>query len=262
MMARAFRSLVIVLTAMMFIGLAGCVAGSPEPARTPTPATSTPALERARVVKIKWLGQSAFVITTSNGTRIVTDPYAPNDRMPYGEIQESADIVTVSHDHRDHNNIAAVGGNPEVVRGTTGVKGIKFKGIPTYHDASQGKERGNNIIICFEVDGMRICHFGDLGHPLTDKQVSDIGKVDIVLIPVGGNFTIDAAVASQVVDRLQPGVVIPMHYKTDKVTLPVVAVDEFLQGKSNVTRLDTSEVQFKSGELPSKTQIMVLKPAL
>ena len=164
-------------------------------------------------MKIKWLGHAAFLITSDSGTRIITDPYKPADDLKYGKIGESADIVTVSHDHFDHNNAAAVKGSPRVIKGTTEAKGIKFKGIPTHHDEAGGKQRGNNIIFCFEVDGIRVCHLGDLGHPLDDKQVAEIGKVDIVLTPVGGNFTIDARVATEVCDKLTPRVIIPMHYR-------------------------------------------------
>ncbi len=213
-------------------------------------------------MKIKWLGHACFMITSDAGIKIITDPYAPSENLNYGEIKESADIVTVSHGHFDHNNVAAVKGNPEVVRETAKVKGIEFKSIPTYHDNTGGKRGGNNAVICFEVDGMRVCHLGDLGHPLSDKQTTELGKVDILLIPVGGNYTIDAKVASQICNKLTPKVVIPMHYKTDKCTLPVADVNEFLQGKKGVSRLNVSEVEFKQGELPASTQIIVLKSAL
>ncbi len=212
-------------------------------------------------MKLKWLGQSSFLITTNTGIKIITDPYTPSARLGYGDINESADIVTVSHEHGDHNNVAGVGGNPVAVRETTEVKGIKFRAIPAFHDQSQGKERGNNTIFSFEAGGLKVCHLGDLGHLLSDKQVADIGKVDILLIPVGGNFTIDAAAAGQVLDQLKPSVVIPMHFKTEKSTLPIVGVDEFLKGKKDVSLRDTSEVEFKPGRLPVSTQIVVLKPA-
>lgn len=201
------------------------------------------------------------MITSSRGVKIITDPYTPNERLAYGEIGESADIVTVSHEHGDHNNVAAVGGSPQVVKATAEVKGIKFNATPAYHDASQGKQRGNNTIFSFEVDKIRIAHLGDLGHLLSEEQIASIGKVDILLIPVGGNYTIDAAFATQVVDQLKPGVVIPMHYKVDKITLPIAGVEGLLQGKTNVTQLDASEVEFRAGQLPASTQIIVLKSA-
>ena len=215
-------------------------------------------------MKIKWLGQASFMITLDTGIKILTDPYTTGGKLSYGEIRESADIVTVSHEHGDHNNVAAVGGNPKVVRGaaTAEIKGIKFKGIPCHHDEVGGNKRGDNTIFCFEVDGVRVCHLGDLGHQLSDKQVAELGRIDILLIPVGGFYTIDAKVAGQVCDRLKPKVILPMHYKTDRCGFPIAGVDGFLQGKAGVSRLDASEVEFKPGELPVSTQIIVLKSAL
>jgi L-ascorbate metabolism protein UlaG (beta-lactamase superfamily) len=125
-----------------------------------------------------------------------------------------------------------------------------------------GKSRGKNTVFYFEVDGIRVCHLGDLGHQLSAQQVAELGKVDILLIPVGGYYTIDAKVAGQLCDRLKPKVIIPMHFKNDKCAYPIAGVDEFLKGKKGVSRLDASEVEFKQGELPATTQIMVLKSAL
>ncbi len=215
-------------------------------------------------MKIKWLGHASFLITSDTGTKIITDPYAPSDRLKYGEIKESADIVTVSHEHGDHNNVAAVKGNPKTVRGagTTEVKSIQFKGIPTYHDNAGGKERGNNTIFCFEVDGMRVCHLGDLGHPLNDKQVAEIGKVDVLLTPVGGYYPIDAAGATKASGRIKPRVVVPMHFKTSKCTYPIDDIEQFLKGKKNVRRISGSEADFKAGQLPVDSEILVLQPAL
>ena len=215
-------------------------------------------------MKIKWLGHSSFMITSDSGTKVITDPYTPGGfGLNYGEIRESADVVTVSHEHGDHNNVAAVGGNPEVVKGTTEIKGIKFNGTPTHHDDAGGDQRGNNIIFCFEVDGVAVCHLGDLGHPLGDKEITEVGKVDILLIPVGGNFTIDAKIATEVCNKLSPKVIIPMHYQNERCpSFPVSGVEEFLQGKAGVSRPDASEAEFKQGELPATTQIVVLQPAL
>jgi L-ascorbate metabolism protein UlaG (beta-lactamase superfamily) len=213
-------------------------------------------------MKLKWLAHAAFLITADDGTRIITDPYATSEGLKYGEINESADIVTVSHEHGDHNNVAAVRGNPQVVKDTAEVKGITFKTVPTAHDDKGGTERGKNIIFCFQVDGIKVCHMGDLGHLLTDNQVVEVGKVHVLLIPVGGSFTIDAKTAGMVVEQVRARVIIPMHYKTDKISYPISGVEEFLRDKDNVTRLDTSEVEFTRAELPSSPQIMVLRPSL
>ena len=213
-------------------------------------------------MKIKWLGHATFLITSDSGVKIIADPYEPNDKLRYGEINESADIATVSHDHSDHSNVAAVKGNPQVVKDDAEIKGIKFKGIPSFHDATGGKDRGSNTIFCFEVDGVKVCHLGDLGHELTAEQVAETGAVDVVLLPVGGFFTIDAAVASRVAEQLKPKVIIPMHFKNNKCDFPISGVDEFLRGKKDISQPEASEVEFKAGELPPATQIIVLKPAM
>lgn len=213
-------------------------------------------------MKIKWLGHASFLITSDKGTRIVTDPYTTGGNLSYGEIKESAEVVTISHNHGDHNNPASVRGNPQVLRGSAQVKGIEFKTIPVYHDDAMGKQKGTNTIFCFEVDGVRVCHLGDLGHQLSDSQAAELGKVDVLLVPVGGNYTIDAAGASLIAEQLKPRVVIPMHYRTVKTTYPIASVDDFLKGKRNVKKLDGSEVELKAGQLPADTQIIVLKSAL
>lgn len=213
-------------------------------------------------MKIKYLAHAAFLITSDNGTRIVTDPYETTDALKHGVIKETADIVTASHDHGDHNNVSAVQGNPKVVKTSTEVKGIKIKAIPAAHDETGGSQRGKNTIFCFEVDGINIYHAGDLGHILTADQVKAIGKVDVLMIPVGGFFTVDAKTATKVCDQLKPRVIIPMHFKTDKINFPIAVVDEFLKGKSNVTRVNDNEIEIKAGKLPTSVQIMVLKQSL
>jgi len=213
-------------------------------------------------MKIKYLAHASFLITSESGVRIVTDPYTPGGGIKHGEIRESADIVTVSHEHGDHNNAAAVRGNPKVARGSAEVKGIKIRAVPTVHDDKGGSQRGKNTIFCFSVDGVKICHCGDLGHELTAEQVKEIGGVDVLMIPVGGFFTIDAKTATKVGEQLKPKVIIPMHYKTDKLDFPIAGVEEFTRGKSNVTSAGGSEIELKAGKLPATTQITVLKPSL
>ena len=213
-------------------------------------------------MRIKYLGHASFLITSESGTRIITDPYTPDATLTYSDIRESAEIVTVSHGHSDHNNVAAVRGNPEIVTGTTRSKGIEFRSIPSYHDDAEGTRRGRNTIFCFEVDGVRVCHLGDLGHRLSDKQATGVGEVDILFVPVGGYFTIDAKTATQVCNRISPRVIIPMHWNYKWDIPQVTSVDEFLRGKTSVKRLDTSETDLKPGEFPEGTEIIVLRPAL
>jgi L-ascorbate metabolism protein UlaG (beta-lactamase superfamily) len=213
-------------------------------------------------MKIKYLAHAAFLITLDNGARIITDPYETSPGIAHKEIKETADIVTVSHEHGDHNNVAAVKGNPIILRDGGKIKGIKIRAATAYHDNQGGAQRGKNIVFCFEVDGVNVCHAGDLGHELSAEQIKAIGRVDVLMIPVGGNYTIDAKVAAKVCDQLKPKVIIPMHYKTDKIMIPIAGVEDFLKSKSNVTRSNESEIEFKAGKLPGATQIIVLKASL
>jgi len=219
-------------------------------------------------VKVKWLGHASFLITSGGGVKIITDPYKVDMGLSYGEITETADVVLISHDHADHSNAGAVKGNPRVIKGAGDkeVKGLRFKGIATYHDDAGGSKRGVNTVFVFDVDGVKVCHLGDLGHDLGLKDVSDIGRVDVLLIPVGGLYTIDARVATSLSARLTPRTIIPMHYATSKVDTSkfgaISGVDDFIKGKAGVDRLNASETAFETGKFPASTKIVVLKPAL
>jgi L-ascorbate metabolism protein UlaG (beta-lactamase superfamily) len=217
-------------------------------------------------MKVKWLGHACFLLTSESGLRIITDPYTPGVfGLDYAPPAETADIVTVSHDHADHNNVAAVKGNPQVVQGVGSheAKGIQFKGITTAHDESSGKERGSNTIFCFALDSINVCHLGDLGHDLSDQTVADIGDVDVLLIPVGGNFTIGAPIANGICKKLAPKLIIPMHFKNARCpSFPVAGVEDFTQQRPQVKTSAGSEVELKKEQLPTGTETVVLKPAL
>jgi L-ascorbate metabolism protein UlaG (beta-lactamase superfamily) len=217
-------------------------------------------------MKVKWLGHACFLLTSDGGLRIITDPYTAGVYgLDYAPPSETADIVTVSHDHADHNNVAAVKGNPRVVQGAGSqeAKGIQFKGVASAHDQSSGKERGPNTIFCFALDSINVCHLGDLGHDLSDQTVADIGGVDVLLIPVGGNFTVDAALADRICQKLAPKVVIPMHFKNDRCPgFPVAAVDDFTRRRQQVRAIAGSEAELKKEQLPTTTETLVLRPAL
>jgi len=213
---------------------------------------------------IKFLGHASFLITSEDGVRIITDPYEPggyDGALRYGPITDEADIVTVSHDHADHNYVDGVPGNPVVVTKSAEVSGISFRVIDSYHDNAQGAERGPNRIFCFAVDGIRVCHLGDLGHLLSTEQATSIGDVDVLLIPVGGHFAIDAQGATQVIDQLKPAVAIPMHYKTPKVDFPISPVDDFLAGKQNVEDSGASQMTVCADEMGKGPRIIVLEAA-
>jgi len=215
-------------------------------------------------MKTKWLGHACFLITSGDGLRVITDPYAVSGGIDYSPIRETADVVVVSHDHSDHNNVAAVQGKPEVIKGPgiATAKDIQFRGVATSHDTSQGSQRGPNTVFCFTIDDLRLCHLGDLGHPLSQAHVAEIGAVDILFVPVGGFFTIDATVASHVCDQLKPKVIIPMHFKTPKCSYSIAGVEDFLKDKRNVRNTTVSEVEFQREKLPVATEIVLLQPAL
>lgn len=217
-------------------------------------------------MKIRWLGHACFLISSEAGLRIVTDPYTPGAfGCNYKPPAEKADVVTVSHEHQDHNNVKDVKGNPQVVRGVGihKVKGIEFEGVATAHDDSSGSQRGANTVFCFTLDGVRVCHLGDLGHALSQKAVAEIGPVDVLLIPTGGNFTIDAAGADAVANALGPKIVIPMHFNNDRCpSFPVAGVEPFAEKRQRVRQAGESEIEVTKEALPAETETVVLKPAL
>lgn len=216
---------------------------------------------------IEFLGHSSFLITTSAGTRIVTDPIDPaayDGTLSYRAFNERADIVTISHEHKDHSQVGVVKGAPIIIRGNGKfiAAEVEFLGVESFHDDSQGSQRGRNTVFIMSVDGLRVAHMGDLGSVLTADQASEIGAVDIALIPVGGHYTIDAAQADRVADQVSAKIVIPMHYANEKCRFPIAGVDEFIKGKTNVVRQGTSVLRLPTASMPSERTVVVLEPAL
>lgn len=215
-------------------------------------------------MKIKFNGHASFTITTDAGIRIVTDPYEPGGfggGIKYEPIPDPVDIVIVSHEHGDHNFVKGLKGSPAVIKSSREHKGFKFKAIPAFHDSKQGQERGHNLLFLFEVDGIRIGFLGDLGHILDAEQLKDFSGTDLLFVPVGGFFTIDAQQAAKLVDLIKPKVAIPMHFKTDKVNFPIKPADEFLAHFTRVKKFDASEIDLQKSELPKSTEVWVLNHA-
>lgn len=214
-------------------------------------------------MKIKFLGHAAFLIISDQGVRIITDPYKPGcygGGIKYAPITEEADIVMISHDHDDHNE-TRIKGNPVFVRDESKkeIKGIVINGVKVFHDKSGGKERGNTVIFNMLIDGLNVVHMGDVGHLISMSEVEKLGNVDVLLIPVGGYFTVDASEAEDIINLLKPKVVIPMHFKTAKCDFPIAPVDDFIKNKE-VKRVE-GELEIKKADLPSNTVIYVLNPA-
>jgi L-ascorbate metabolism protein UlaG (beta-lactamase superfamily) len=206
-------------------------------------------------ITVRWLGHSCFLI--SDRVKIATDPFDKSVGYPLPDV--SADIVLVSHEHSDHNNVSAISGEPEVVRGAGDkmVKGITFKAVKTSHGAG----RGDNYIRIWELEGVKFAHFGDLGVDLTDSQYKEIGSVDAVFIPVGGYFTIDSEQATKIINKLNPKVVFPMHYKTPAMGsgFPISGIEPFLKGKKNVNKVGKSSITLKKDALPKEMTVYVLE---
>jgi L-ascorbate metabolism protein UlaG (beta-lactamase superfamily) len=209
-----------------------------------------------------------FLLQSPGGLEILIDPNSgigyPKPALP------QIDLVVVSHEHFDHNKVEVAGKGVPVLRGLQDgdwanidetVDDVQIRSIPTYHDDQQGGQRGKNSMLLFEVAGLRLLFAGDLGHVLTDEQLAAVGSVDVLLLPVGGEFTIGPAEATQVVDQLKPRLVVPMHYKTDVVKFSgsdkLQGVEPFLEGKT-VERQDGNFTVIDKARLPETTTILVM----
>ena len=210
-----------------------------------------------------WHGHSCFELQGKSVT-IVTDPFKG---IGIPEPKAAADIVLVSHSHRDHNNVKPVlGSNGQVLENFVGskeVKGVTVKGVAAFHDNAMGSRRGKNSIYAFDLDGIQFCHLGDLGHELPSSTVDDLGKVDVLFVPVGGFYTIGPETATKVCDQLKPKMILPMHYRMPGLRARLMfgflkTVDDFLKGKNNVERIKGASVNIDENELPKETKIIVL----
>ncbi len=212
-------------------------------------------------MNITWYGQSCFKITSKDIT-IITDPF--DKKIGIKPYNGAADIVTVSHDHYDHNNIESLRGTPFIVRGPGEyeTKNIFIRGISTFHDHREGAERGLNTIYLMEVEDMRICHLGDLGHTLSDKIIEQLGQIDILFIPVGGVYTIDGAEADELVDKIEPAIVIPMHYKIPALTIDIEKIDKFLSARGIKNHEVVDYLTIKKKEInPEENKVVILEAA-
>jgi L-ascorbate metabolism protein UlaG (beta-lactamase superfamily) len=213
------------------------------------------------LMDITYLGHSSFRIKGKTAT-IVTDPYDP-EMVGLKFPKVSADIVTVSHNHGDHNFTQNVSDVKKVVSapGEYEIMGVSIFGITSYHDEKKGEERGKNTIYAIEMDGLRIVHLGDLGHVLSESMVEDLGSIDILMIPVGGYYTIGAEKASKVTRDTEAAIVIPMHYKSlglnPDLARKLSSVEDFLtESGLSVERMDKLSV--KKSDIPDEGQKIVV----
>lgn len=209
------------------------------------------------MLQIRWHGHACFEIT--NDMTIVTDPHDGRSiGIPSPNV--TADIILVTHNHYDHNSIKTV--EKEGLKVITDerkrtIGTIQIQGIPAYHDAMHGEKRGKIIIYKFICDDITFCHLGDLGHVLDEKTLQQIGHVDIVFIPVGGNYTIDAEQAWQVIHMMKPRIAIPMHYRIEGLSIPITEVDPFIEKSDEKVVRVGNEIDIEKDDFPKEPEIWV-----
>lgn len=223
-------------------------------------------------MEIKYLGHSCFFITSKDGLRIVTDPYSKVIKYNLPEIE--ADIIIQSHSHYDHNAVSRIMGAPKVVSGTQKHnveyelnfpeinQTITFKGILSYHDVSAGKNKGTSTIFLWTLDNIRFCFLGDIGCLPDENIIRQIGKVDVLFIPVGGVSTINSSEASMLINRLTPLAVFPMHYNTpviDNLKIADESLDDFLSKVNSKKIIDSSVFAFDAITLPINTTVFAFE---
>lgn len=214
---------------------------------------------------ITWHGHANFTVKGTDAT-VVVDPFDKSIGLKRPKLK--ADVLLISHGHDDHNDVASVtapDGDPYVIDlpGEYESHGVMIEGIPTYHDDKEGAERGRNTVFAFALDGIHLVHLGDLGHQLDDAAVERLGNVDILMIPVGGTYTITAKGAVDVIKRLQPRVVIPMHYDVPglKLSKKLTGLDEFLkESGAKATKLEKSTWKIKAKDLPTDDSQVIVFP--
>lgn len=208
-------------------------------------------------MNLRYFGHSCFLLTSDDKTRILCDPYGD---IGYPLPAVDCDAVTVSHAHYDHANLGGVPCQSVLPPQGGKVGGITVRAEPSFHDEAGGAKRGGNIIYFFEADGVCVAHLGDLGEPVGEKRLASLRGADVLLIPVGGNYTIDAKTAAAYVDALRPAYVIPMHYKTAKLKIDIEGVEPFLRSVScyPIRRVGS---EFRPDRTHGGTQIIVMERA-
>lgn len=213
-------------------------------------------------MKIKWLGHSSFLLTESTGISVLTDPFDPK-MVGYDFSAPEVDIVTVSHGHGDHNYLKGVKKYKQLydAEGKFEYEGrVHVTGIMSAHDEAGGKKRGNNIIYKIGMDGVNICHMGDIGEPCSPELIERLLPVNVLLIPVGGNYTIDAEQAKEYVDRLMPDIVIPMHYKIKRCELDIDKPEPFARlFDDEYIDEDLDELDLDRMDLGDATRLVILE---
>jgi len=210
-----------------------------------------------KLLQIRWHGHSCFEIT--NDVTLVTDPHdGKSVGIPAPTV--SGDIILVSHDHYDHNKVKSVEKDSSKIvtdaRKRT-VLNVQINGYESFHDEVHGEKRGSNIIFKFISDDITFCHLGDLGHILDEKTIQQIGDVDILFIPIGGTYTLDAKEAWKTISALQPKITVPMHYKIEGLSLPIAGIDTFLEKNTHKILKVGNEIDIEKEEIPKEPEVWV-----
>ena len=197
-------------------------------------------------MKLEWIGHACFRMTAQDGTVVITDPYDETVGAKMTPLE--ADLITMSHEHHDHNDETMIVGQPVILHGVqeAAVGGVAARAFASYHDDAKGAKRGANAIRVFEIDGLKVVHMGDQGCMPAKEILDAIAGADVLLIPVGGTYTLDAKEAKDVIERVNPKCVVPMHVKTKGCGYPIAKVGAFLElmgaaGMKPVAVLDVTQ---------------------
>lgn len=209
-------------------------------------------------MRLKWYGHACFGMKFAGGIRAVTDPF--DGSVGYALCDAEADVVTISHGHFDHNYTAAVKGDFAKIDGVGNFEfdGLALRGMASYHDGEGGARRGSNIIYIFEADGLKIAHLGDLGHLPDEEQYAALAGADVLLIPIGGFYTIDTDMAVEIIDRVSPKIAVPMHFKTEAIDFPISDERKFVE-KTGAKYWDGTEIEITKENIGGYPGAIVLK---
>jgi L-ascorbate metabolism protein UlaG (beta-lactamase superfamily) len=208
-------------------------------------------------MEITWYGRACFRLKGREAS-VIADPCPPSTGFVAGK--HDVDLLTISHGHPDHSYTRSITAGLTLTRpGEYEHHGVLVTGVRAFHDGQRGAERGENMIFAFEIDGVHVCHLGDLGHLLTEEQLSDLGPIDVLLVPAGGNFTISPAEAAEVVAQVSPKIVIPMHFATDGASADLLGPERFVHEMGLGEPMRQPKAVLQPSSLPDETQVVLLE---
>jgi L-ascorbate metabolism protein UlaG (beta-lactamase superfamily) len=213
-------------------------------------------------MKIDWLGHSCFKVTLKNGVVILFDPF--DSTIGYAQQEVEPDIVVISHDHRDHSDLSHIKGDYTMVdtAGVHKIGDVTLTGIKTWHDHCDGAQRGESLAFLLSVNGLRLCHMGDVGCVPSDDVLEQLKGVELLLIPVGGNYTVDAKEAMVIIDAITPNIIIPMHFKTPECNLEIAPLYDFLEqarGIYDISHPGKAYLKIDKATLKKRTRVVVME---